>query len=821
MTSLLPPLLHLSSAPHPSSSQAQDATTTGVPAKLTVLRSRLSQLCKDGRLDLARRLFDSLPRPAPTILWNTLLIGYVCNSFPDDALRLYRLMNHQHPIPSASDHYTYSSILKACAHSRHLRLGKSIHCHILRRSPAPPKNRVLNNSLLNMYASAASDAEPACSDVVRLMFDRMPKRNVVSWNTVITWYVRSRRPEDALALFNCMIEVGIRPTSVSFVNVFPAASAVVDGDKLSCVLYGFLVKHGQGYVDDQFVMSSAICMFSDLGDTKSARKMFDRAEEKNTEVWNTMMSGYVQNGQFIEAISLFIEILGSKVVAADTVTFLSSLIAVSQLQDVRLGRQLHGYLIKDKFLILPLVLRNALIVMYSRCGHVQTAFELFDQMTERDIVSWNTMITAFVQNDLNFEGLMLVYQMQKDGLAVDPVTLTALLSAASNLCSLRIGKQTHGYLIRHGIKCEGMESYLIDMYSKSNCIETARRLFDAECPDIRDQVTWNAMIAGYTQSRQPEQAISLFRAMLEGKRGPNSVTLSSLLPACDPVGGIQAGKQIHGFAIRRYLDTNLFVGTALVDMYSKCGDILSAERVFDGMAEKNTVTYTTMLSGFGQHGLGVRALSLFQSMQQLGANPDAVTFVAVISACSYSGLVDEGLIVYESMKKFGILATPEHHCCVVDLLARAGRVDEAFEFVKGLGEDGNFVVIWGSLLAACKLHGKLELVKLVSERLFQMEKEEGLAGYHVLLSNVYASEGNWDSVNKVRKEMRDRSLRKDPGASWIGVEAAMHRFLSRDQKHRENDQVYSILHELALEMKSSGHKTPVDPCLVDGLTEFD
>lgn len=615
------------------------------------------------------------------------------------------------------------------------------------------------------------------------------------------------------------MKAGIRPTVVSFINVFPSAAGV-EGSDCTDMLYGLLIKYGHEYVNYVFVVSSAILMYSEVSDIRSARQVFDNATEKNIEVWNTMISGYVRNDRYDEALALFVQILESDILVADTVTVLASLMAISQRQDVKLGQQIHTCLIKENPAGLPLVLSNALVVMYSRCGCLQSAFELFHQMPERDIVSWNTMISALVQNGSDFEGLLLVYGMQKQGFAVDSVTVTALLSAASNVGSLRIGKEAHGYLIRHRIQCQGLESYLIDMYAKSGSVETARRLFDGGQSDERDQVTWNAMIAGYMQSGQIEQAISLFRNMLEENLIPNSVTLSTILPACNLVGGIQAGRQIHGFAMRHYLDRNVFVGTALVDMYSKCGGITFAERVFDDMVEKNTITYTTMLSGLGQHGLGERALSLFQAMQESGTKPDTITFVAVISACSYSGLVDEGLAVFESMEEFGIVATPEHYCCVVDLLGRAGRVEEAYEFVQGLGDGGNFVGIWGSLLAACKVHGKFELGNLVSRRLFEIEGENGAAGYHVLLSNVYAAEGKWENVDRVRKEMRERGLRKEPGSSWIKVGDASHRFISRDQKHPENEQIYTMLEELALELKKSGYK-PVDPCLVDGLSELD
>ncbi|XP_062226629.1 pentatricopeptide repeat-containing protein At3g22150, chloroplastic-like [Phragmites australis] len=748
--------------------------------------SQVRRLCKQGRLDRARRLLlEALPRPPPTLLCNVLLIAYVARALPDHALRLYALLNHAAYPPPRSDHYTYSSALTACARTGRLRLGRSIHAHLLRRARSLPDSAVLRNSLLNLYASCVRYRDGGV-DVVRRQFDAMPKRNSVSWNTLFGWYVKTGRPHEALELFTRMLEDGVRPTPVSFVNVFPAVAS--DDPSWPFVLYGLLVKHGVDYVNDLFVVSSAIAMFSELGDVQSAWRVFERAAKKNTEVWNTMITGYVQNGKFSEAMDLFNQLLGSREVPLDVVTFLSALTAASQSQDGKLGQQLHGYLIKGMHGTLPVILGNALVVMYSRCGNVQTAFDLFDRLAEKDIVSWNTMVTAFVQNDFDLEGLLLVYQMQKSGFAADSVTLTAVLSAASNTGDLRIGKQAHGYLIRRGIEGEGLESYLIDMYAKSGRIEIAQRVFGDYGTDERDEVTWNAMIAGYTQSGQSEKAVLVFRAMLEAGLEPTSVTLASVLPACDPVGGgISAGKQIHCFAVRRCLDINVFVGTALVDMYSKCGEITSAEQVFGGMIEKSTISYTTMISGLGQHGFGRRALSLFYSMKEKGLKPDAVTFLAAISACNYSGLVEEGLALYRSMETFGLAATPQHHCCIVDMLGKAGRVEEAYDFVEELGDQSNFVSIWGSLLASCKAQGKQELAKLVTERLLCIEKKYGHAGYNVLLSHIFSAESNWSSADSLRKEMRLRGLRKVAGSSWIRVQDAAL------QNYPKNGQIYSML----------------------------
>ncbi|KAK8945041.1 Pentatricopeptide repeat-containing protein [Platanthera zijinensis] len=832
---IAPPLLHRSTSKTPLSVGRNRFSTPSSPApaaehpllispepensigtgRSAALRSRLSQLCKEGRIHLARRLFDALPRPVPTIFWNAMLIGYICNSMPDDALRLYHLLNHS-PFSSfpgsslRSDHYTYSSLLKACADSRRLLLGKSIHCRILRLSPAPPTNRVLNNSLLSMYASAL-DPHRVLPDPVRSLFDIMRKRNVVSWNTLIGWYVRSRRPAIAVAQFRRMLEAGTRPSAISFVNVFPAAASVSPNDgsgRWPHILYGMLIKFGGDSIANVFVVSSAIFMFSEISDIESARLVFDFSVEKNIEVWNTMIGGYVQNTLYEEALSLFLQVLQSDDIVADEVTFLASLMATSQLPDDGLGRQIHAYLIKESSKPLPLIISNALVVMYSRCDDLESALDVFDLMPEKDNVSWNTMVSSFVQKDLNYEGLLLVYEMQKEEIPVDSVAVAAVLSAASNLGCLLAGKETHGYLIRHGIEFDGMLSYLIDMYSKSGSVETARRIFDGDgCEDDddeRDQVTWNAMIAGYMHSENHDNAVSLFRQLLARGRSPNHITVSLILPACDPVGGILAGKQIHGFAVRRDLDSNIFVGTALVDMYSKCGGINYAEKVFDCMKERNRVTYTTMITAFGQHGHGEKALLLFKRMQLLGIPPDAITFVGLISACSYSALVNEGLAVYESMKFFGVSATAEHYCCVVDLLGRAGKVEEAYEFVRDLGESGDHAGVWGALLSACKLHGKYELGKAVSRKLFEMENQNGTgsAGYRVLASNLHAAEGSWDGVDEMRKEMKARGLVKEPGSSWIEVWDGSHRFVSRDRNHPESDRINAMIQGLALDMRS-------------------
>ncbi|XP_010532497.1 PREDICTED: pentatricopeptide repeat-containing protein At3g22150, chloroplastic [Tarenaya hassleriana] len=764
--------------------------------KTPSIRSRLSRICQEGNPQLARQLFDTIPKPT-TVLWNTIIIGFICNGFPHEALQFYARMKKSSPF-TKSDSYTYSSTLKACAETRNLRIGKAVHCHFVRCLPNP--SRVLYNSLLNMYVSCLDETGRSEYDVVHKLFDNMRKKNVVAWNTLISWYVKTGKYAEATKQFAVMMRLGMSPSPVSFVNVLPAVAGLGIIAKAN-VFYGLLLKSGDEYVTDLFAVSSSISMYAELGHLESCRKIFDSCLGKNIEVWNTMISAYVMNDCPDESIDLFLRALGTDEIVPDEVTFILAATAVSALQQMGPCRQFHGFVVKN-FQEVPLVMLNSLVSMYSRCGSVYESFRVFDSMPERDVVSWNTMVSAFVQNGLDDEGLMLVHEMQRQGLEIDSVTVTALLSAASNLRNKDIGRQTHGFLLRHGIQFEGMDSYLIDMYAKSGLVRISEQIFEKAGSFDRDQATWNAMLSGYTQNGLAEKAFAAVKKMIEENMEPNAVTVASILPACSQIGSIDLGKELHGFSIRHSFDHNVFVASALVDMYSKSGSIKNAENVFDQTKERNSVTYTTMILGYGQHGMGERALSLFRSMEESGIKLDAITFVAVLSACSYSGLVDQGLEIFESMtRQHNIEPSTEHYCCITDMLGRVGRVNEAYEFVKGLGEKGNTVELWGSLLGACRLHGELELAETVAGKLLELEKGKDLTGYQILLSNMYAEEGKWTNVDRVRKEMREKGLRKEVGRSWIEAGGHVSCFVSRDKKHPQSHEIYGIIERLTKEMK--------------------
>ncbi|KAI3829068.1 hypothetical protein L1987_03182 [Smallanthus sonchifolius] len=752
------------------------------------IRYRLSQLCKEGQPHLARQLFDEIPKPT-TVVWNAIIIGFICNNMPHEAILLYSQMKSNSFL---SDLYTYSSVLKACAETRSLRIGKAIHCHILRSGLYP--SRIVCNSLLNMYASCLYDG-------VERVFESMPKRNVISSNVLVSWYVKVGLFAEAVNHFVKMMKSGVKPTVVSFINVFPAVAGT-GNSRVGDVVYGLLAKFGDEYATDVFATSSAISMFADLGCIESSRKIFDNSLKRNVEVWNTMIGGYVQNNLPVEAFDLFVHALcSSDDVGIDKVTLISVLTAASQLQKLDLAKQIHAYIIKS-VPVLPVIVMNALVVMYSRCNSIESSLKIFNSMDEKDTVTWNTMISSFVQNGMNDESLMLVCDMLKQRFMIDDVTICALLSAASNLRNQWIGKQTHGYLLRHNIQFKGMESYLIDMYAKSGLIRVAQNLFDRSCSNDRDQATWNAMISGNCQNGLIDQAFSVFRQMIDHSVPPNAVTIASILPACSIIGSSRLAKQIHAFAIRSFLDRNVFVHSALVDTYSKLGILAFAENVFAFSHEKNAVTYTNMILGYGQHGMGEKSLDLFKSMRENSVQPDSVTIIAVLCACSYSGLVDGGLKLFESVEvEYKIVPSLEHYCCVVDMLGRVGRVSEAYDFVKRLGEKGDHLRIWGSLLGCCRTHGEFQLAKVVANKLVEMGLGNKNAGYHALLSNIYAEEGNWEFVDRLRKEMYEKGIVKETWCSWIDYGGCSDYFMVRNENHTHDDETHHMLDVLDTDTK--------------------
>eukprot|EP01018_Ginkgo_biloba_P037440 Gb_29880 [translate_table: standard] len=743
----------------------------------------------------ARLVFDNMPK-RNVFSWNAMIGVYAREGRCEETLRVYYKMK---VMGIQSNNFTFPFVLKACAGISALQQGKEIHQHIV--AVGFESDVFVAAALLDMYAKCGNIED------ARNVFDRMRCRDVVSWNAMIAGYARNEHTNEAVKLFNKMQLADVKPNSITIVSVLPACAclgALPQGKGI----HVHIIKSGYG--SNLSVENSLVAMYAKCGHIELARHVFDKMSERDEISWNTVIMGYVQNGHANDALTLFHEMQRADV-EPDLVTMASVLSACSHVGALQQGQRIHNYICRSVFES-DVFVENSLMDMYAKCGRIDFARRLFDRMSRRDVVSWNVMVAGYAQCGYANEALAMFYQMQLAGMKPDSNTITSLLSACAHLGDLQRGKWIHDYIIRGGTKSDVfVENSLIGMYGKCGSVDDARRLFHKMFR--RDVVSWNAMIAGYTQNGYASEAFTLFYQMQLVDITPDTVTMLSVLSACAQLGALHQGKWIHNHIVKRGFESDVSMGNSLVDMYAKCGSIEFALFMFDSMSKRDVVSWNVMIAGYGMHGQGKDALALFSQMQQTGLRPNHITFVCVLSACSHSGLVNEGWQYFDCMsREYCIMPIMKHYACMVDLLGRAGHLDEAWDFIKTMPCEPD-ASVWGALLGACRIHLNFELGEHTAENLFHLEPEN--AGYFVLLSNMYAAAGRWDGVAKVRTLMKDKGLKKTPGCSFTEVNNSIHAFLVGDKSHPQSEKIYATLETLIGQMKEEGYLPDTSSVLHD------
>ncbi|KAK4265661.1 hypothetical protein QN277_026683 [Acacia crassicarpa] len=552
--------------------------------------------------------------------------------------------------------------------------------------------------------------------------------------------------------------------------------------------------------------------------------------------WNLLISSYIRNGLFSEAISVYKKMV-NKQVKPDNFTYPSVLKACGEVSDCVTGMEIHKS-IEASSLEWSLVVNNALVSMYGRFGKVEAARSLFNRMPDRDNVTWNTMIGIYASRNMWGEAFQLFESMCKEGIEVgmitwntiagaclrttnfrrslllisqmrisvphlDSVSMVIGLNACSHIGALKLGKEIHGHAVRTCSDVfDNIKNALITMYSRCRDLRHAYMVFHKI--EEKGVITWNAMLSGYANMDRYEEVSFLFREMFCEGVEPNYVTIASILPLCARVANLQHGKEFHCYIMKRedFKDL-LLLWNALVDMYARSGKVLEARRLFDSLNARDEVTYTSIIAGYGMKGDGEIALKLFEEMCRVGIKPDKITMIAVLSACSHSGLLAQGeLLFYKMTDVFGVSPCVEHYACMVDLFGRAGLLNKAKQVLIGMPYKPT-AAMWATLLGACKNYGNTEMGEWAAGKLLEMKPDH--SGYYVLIANMYAAAGRWSELAYVRTCMRDLGVRKPPGCTWVAVGNEFSPFLVGDTSNPHASEIYPLMNGLNELMRDAGY----------------
>ncbi|URE35727.1 PPR repeat [Musa troglodytarum] len=583
-----------------------------------------------------------------------------------------------------------------------------------------------------------------------------------------------------------------RPSLKHVLRSCSGAQALVQIHALMLVTGSLYYPHSSGHL---------ISAYARIGDVAAAHSVFRTASNPNISTWNALIIAHSRRGSLDQVLRLYRLLVSQGRPRPDSSTFTVTLKACAQLFDLRSGREVITHA-SDLGYSHDVFVCSSVLNMYAKCGKMDDAMRVFDEMPKKDIVSWTTMITGFVNAGNPVEAIEVYRKMQAEGVEGDGIVMVGLLQACAAFGDMGIGQSVHGYMLRHHIETDVVvETCLVDMYAKNGFLETAHIVF--EKMTSKNVVSWSALISGYAQNGFASDALWMLIKMQEFGLCPDSVALVSAILACSHIGFLKLGKSIHGFIMKRF-DFDHILGTAVIDMYSKCGSLLSARALFNRVCSRDLISWNTMIASYGIHGHGKEALSTFLEMSKTEFKPDHATFASLLSAFSHSGLVEEGRHWFNLMRQeYRIGPSDKHYVCMVDLLARAGHVEEAHELIQSMPDEPG-VAVWVALLSGCHNHKKLELGQYAAGKVLELCPDD--LGIYSLVSNVFAVAKNWDKVVEVRRRMKNMGTRKVPGYSLVEVEGKLHAFRMEDRSHPQYEKIMDLLKRLDFEMRKLGYK---------------
>ncbi|XP_027362374.1 pentatricopeptide repeat-containing protein At2g13600-like [Abrus precatorius] len=716
----------------------------------------LNALVHSGRMSEAEHLFDEMPMTErDSVSWTTMISGYCQNALPAHSIKTFTLMLRDSNVQIQNcDPFPFTCAMKACGRFASVQLALQLHAHVIKLHFGT--QTCIHNSLVDMYVKCGAIS------LAETVFLNIESPSLFCWNSMIYGYSQLRGPYEALHAFT-------------------------------------------------------------------------RMPERDSISWNTLISVFSQHGLGVQCLSLFAEMCNQGF-RPNFITYGSVLSACASISDLEWGKHLHARILRMEHDSLDEILGSGVIDMYAKCGCLGLARRVFNSLGEHNQVSWTCLIAGMAQFGLCEDALALFKQMRQASVVLDDFTLATVLGVCSGQTHAAIGKLLHVYTIKSGMdssipignatitmyaKCGDVEkanlafrlmplrdriswTAMITAFSQNGDIEAARECFNT-MPE-RNVVTWNSMLSTYIQHGFSEEGLKLYVLMRSKDVKPDCITFTTSIRACADLAIIKLGTQVVSHAIRFGLSSDVSVANSIITMYSRCGQIKEAEKVFDSIHVKNRISWNAMMAAFAQNGLGRKVIETFEDMLKTECKPDHISYVAVLSGCSHMGLVVEGKHYFESMTQIGISPTNEHFASVVDLLGRAGLLDQAKNLIDGMPFKPN-ATVWCALLGACRIHHDSRLAETAVKKLMELNFED--SGVYVLLANIYAESGELENVADMRKFMKVKGICKSPGCSWIEVDNRVHVFTVADTDHPQIKEIYIKLEEMLKKIEDTGRYTSV------------
>ncbi|XP_077222597.1 pentatricopeptide repeat (PPR) superfamily protein [Tasmannia lanceolata] len=734
-------------------------------------------------VDQARVVFDKMPQ-RDVVSWTGIISAYVRDGNNEQALELFDQMVFSGLTPNE---FTFSSVLRSCSSLGEFEQGIRVQTQIIKLGFE--SNHVLGSALMDFY-SKCNKVDEAFE-----IFVTMNNKDTVSWTTMISACTKAEDWIRAWRLYSIMIQEGVPPNEFTFVKLLMASGFL--GLNYGKLVHAHIILWG---IKLNLVLKTALAdMYSKCKHMEDAVKILNQTPESDVLLWTAMISGYTQVSDFNGAFSTFREMELSGI-SPNSFAYAGVLTACSSTLALKLGEQIHSRTIKVG-LEHDISVGNSLVDMYMKCSStVEGALCVFKRILYPNIVSWTSLIAGYARHGYNREAFQAFSEMRVAGLQPNSITLSTILKGTVE-APIQIRK-LHAYIYKTKLHSDTtVGNSLVDAYSKVGMVDDAWQVI--KLMTHRDVITYTSLATGVNQMGHHEMALDIISLMNDDDVKMDDFSLTSFLSASACLAAMEPGRQLHCYSVKSGLNEQISVSNGLVDLYGKCGSVSDAHRAFRAIRKPNVVSWNGLISALASNGYFSVALSSFEDMRLAGIGPDGITFLLVLYACSHGGLVDLGLEYFNSMSEFYSLSPQlDHYVCLVDLLGRAGRVEEAANVIETMPFRPD-ALIYKTLLGSCKVHHNLALGEHAARN--ALELDPGDPAVYVLLSNMYDDAGKSDYGEQIRRMMRDRGVRKNPGQSWVEIRNKVYVFGAGDRSNPQINEIHEKIESLMVRVKNLGY----------------